>query len=364
MTTRLTTTPEQGATALSDMSDPAEAERVGRLIESAKREGSLSWIGVQFSPDRAEPIIEDFKRYYGLESLEVEYSYTPTGEIIKRVEEGLRNQSNVIDVVWTSSPAWYRDLLRRGEIMRYESPFYRDYSLSDRNGMSEPGYWVSDAYTFIPLYNPSSVERHGIRDFKPESWSDFADPRLLCAISMIDVAVSTTAAPVLAGITKAMGDEWLEKLGRNKLTLHARGGDGREGVGSGEHAITMFGTPADTLALLERGIKVQQIFPKEGVVLIPFTPIILNRAPHSSAARLFIDFVRSPHGTQMAMATKGEALIFFGRPGVTSTYPHLLPASEDVVAIPFDWDAEATNEAIETFREKARRAGIVRNQTV
>lgn len=360
MTTRSTPTGEQGATALSDIKDPAEAERVRRLIEGANSEGSLSWIGVQFSPDRAEPIIAEFKRYYGLESLEVEYSYTPTGEIIKRVEEGLRDQSNAIDIVWTSSPAWYRDLLRRGEVMRYESPFYRDYSLSDRNGMSEPGYWVSDAYTFIPLYNPASVERHGIGSFKPKSWADFVDPRLLGAISIIDVAASTTAAPVLAGITKAMGDEWLENLGKNKLTLHLRGGDGREGVGSGEHAITMFGTPADTLALLERGIKVEQVFPKEGVVLIPFTPIILKRAPHSSAAQLFIDFVRSPHGTQAAMATLGEALIFFGRPGVTSKYPHLLPASEDVNAIPFDWDTEATNEAIEAFRVKARSAGIVR----
>ena len=361
MTIRPNTPPDKGARALSDIRDPAEADRVRRLIEGAKREGSLSWIGVQFSPDRAEPIIEEFRRYYGLERLEVKYSYTPTSEIIKRVEEGLRDQGNVIDVVWTSSPAWYRDLLRRGEIMRYESPFYSDYSLSDQNGTSQPGYWVSDAYTFIPLYNPSSVERRGIKDFKPESWGDFVDPRLLGAISMIDVAVSTTAAPVLAGIAKAMGDEWLEKLGKTKPTLHARGGDGREGVGSGEHAITMFGTPADTLALLERGITVEQVFPKEGVVLIPFTPIILNRAPHSSAARLFIDFVRSPYGTQTAMAVRGEALIFFGRPGVISKYPHLLPASEDVVAIPFDWDSEATNEAIETFRAKARRAGIARS---
>ena len=352
--------PERKPAALANVKDPAESERVGRLIESARNEGSLSWIGVQFSPDKAEPIIEEFKRYYGLEGLKVDYSYTPTGEIIKRVENGLQKHSNEIDIVWTSSPAWYRDLLNRGEIMRYESPFYRDYSLSDRNGMSETGYWVSDAYTFIPLYNPAAVERHGIKNFKPDSWADFADPRLAGGISMIDVTVSTTAAPVLAGITKAMGDQWLMKLGANKPTLHVRGGDGREGVGSGEYSVTMFGTPADTLSLLERGIKVEQGFPKEGVVLIPFTPIILTGAPHPHAAQLFIDFVRSPHGTQVAMATRGEALIFFGRPGVTSKYPHLLPASEDVTAIPFDWNAEATNEAIDRLREKARLAGIFR----
>lgn len=356
---RLTANSER-APALADIKDPAESERVERLIEGAAREGTLSWIGVQFSPDRAEPIIEEFKRYYGLTNLDVAYSYTPTGEIIKRVEQGLRDQSNSMDIVWTSSPAWYKDLLTRGEIMRYDSPYYQDYSLSHKNGMSEPGYWVSDAYTFIPLYSPEALELRGIKNFKPSSWADFVDPRLAGGMSMIDISVSTTAAPVLAGITKAMGEDWLAKLGENKPTLHLRGGDCREGIASGEHSITMFATPSDTLALLERGMNVEQVYPKEGVVLVPFTPVILKRAPHPHAAKLFIDFVRSPHGTQLAVATKSEALIFFGRPGVKTRYPHLLPASEDVNAIPFDWNLEATNEAIETFREKARGVGIGR----
>ena len=351
---------EKEPLALAAITDHTESERVKGLIEGARREGALSWIGVQFSSEKAEPIIGEFKRYYGLEELKVDYSYTPTGEIIRRVEEGLQKNSNAVDIVWTSSPAWYGDLLVRGEIMRYESPFYRDYSLSDRNGMSEPGYWVSDAYTFIPLYNRPAIERRGIKNFRPRSWADFVKPLLAGSISMIDVTVSTTAPPVLAGVTRAMGDEWLVKLGQNKPALHVRGEDGREGVGSGEYAITMFATPADTLSLLQRGLKVEQVFPKEGVVLIPFTPIILTSAPHPHAARLFIDFVRSPYGTQVAVAEKGEALIFFGRPGVTSKYPHLLPASEDVSAIPFDWNRDATNEAIEKFREKARLAGIYR----
>lgn len=358
MTTLTTSSLAQEPTALADIKDPAEKVRVQGLIERAKKEGALSWIGVQFAPDRAEPIIAEFKRYYGLDNLQGEYSYTPTGEIITRVEQLLRAKRNSIDIVWTSSPAWYKDLLKRGEIMQYESPYYKEYTLSDKNGMSEPGYWVSDAYAFVPLYNPSTIQRQGIKDFKPTSWADFVDPRLAGSTSMIDVMVSTTAAPVLAGVAKTMGDDWLKKLGANEPILHVRGADGREGVGSGEVAVTMFGTPADTLSLIERSIKIEQVFPKEGVVLIPFAPIILKSALHPNTAQLFIDFVRSAHGTQNVMAMKAGAMLFFGRPGVKSKYPDLLPSTEEVKAIPFDWDTEGTNEAIEKFRDKARAAGI------
>ena len=41
-----------------------------------------------------------------------------------------------------------------------------------------------------------------------------------------------------------------------------------------------------------------------------------------------------------------------------SKYPDLLPAAEDVNAIPFDWNIEDSNDAIEKFRNKARAVGI------
>lgn len=353
----LSTALAEEAPALAAIKDPSEKARIKSLVDSARKKGVLSWIGVQFDPPRAAPIIAEFKRYYGLDNLRVDYTYAGTAEIVSRIEQNLRDKNNSIDIVWTSSWAWYKDLLKRGEIMKYESPYYKDYTLSDKNGMSEPGYWVSDAYTFVPLYKPSTMEQRGIKDFRPTTWAEFVDPRLAGQTSMIDVLVSTAAAPVLAGVVKALGDDWLKKLGSNNPSLHTRGLTGREMVGSGEIAVTLFSTPADALTLLERKIEVKQVLPREGVVLIPFTPIILSNAPHPSAAKLFIDFVRSPHGTQVGMADTG-ALLFFGRPGVKPKYPDLLPPTEEVRVIPFDWGTEGADEAIKRFREKALAAGI------
>ena len=91
-------------------------------------------------------------------------------------------------------------------------------------------------------------------------------------------------------------------------------------------------------------------------MLIPFPAIIMTSAPHPAASKLFIDFVRSAHGTQTMM--DAGSLLFFGRPGVKPKYPDLLPAAENVNAIPFDWDKDGTNAAIKAFRVKATSYGI------
>jgi ABC-type Fe3+ transport system substrate-binding protein len=344
------------APALADIKDPAEKARVSALIEAAKKEGQLSWIGVQIEPGHAEAILAAFKRYYGLNDLKGEYTYAGTGAIVTRVEQLLKAKRNNFDIVWNASWAWYKDLLKRGEIMKYESPYYKDYTLSDKHGMSVKGYWVADAYAFAPIYNTKSMAEHGMADFKPTSWVDFVDPRLKGRLSMINIMVSTSAAPVMDGITKVMGDEWLAKLGKLKPTLHIKAAQGRDWVGAGEFSATLMNSPKDSLSLISRNLPTKQVFPKEGVVLIPFPAIIMASAPHPAASKLFIDFVRSARGTQTMM--DAGSLLFFGRPGVKPKYPEVLPRAEDVKAIPFNWDTDATIEKINAYRAKARAAGI------
>jgi ABC-type Fe3+ transport system substrate-binding protein len=327
----------QDVPALTATKDAKEKARVSALIEAAKKEGQLSWIGVQIEPDHANAILTEFKRYYGLNDLKGEYTYAGTGAIVTRVEQLLKAKRNNFDIVWNASWAWYKDLLKRGEIMKYESPSYA-------------------AYTFAPIFNTKAVADIGLKNFNPTSWNDFVDRKFTGHLSMINILISTSAAPVVSGITKVMGDDWLEKLGKVNPTLHTKAAQGRDWVGAGEFAATLLNSPKDSLSLIKRHLPTKQVFPKEGVVLIPFPAIIMASAPHPAASKLFIDFVRSAHGTQTMM--DAGALLFFGRPGVKPKYPDILPRAEDVKAIPFDWDKEATNAAINAFRAKARAVGI------
>ena len=63
----------QEAPALAAIKDAKEKARVSALVEAAKKEGQLSWIGVQIEPGHANAILTEFKRYYGLNDLKGEY---------------------------------------------------------------------------------------------------------------------------------------------------------------------------------------------------------------------------------------------------------------------------------------------------
>ncbi|MBX6425646.1 MAG: extracellular solute-binding protein [Variibacter sp.] len=350
---------ERTPPVLADINDAAERARVEALIEDARKERHFSWIGVMILPEQGRKILAEFKRYYGLDELSAEYTYAHTGELVTRVEQLLRAKRNSFDVVWTIAWPWYKDLLMRGELMHYSSPHYAAYTLSHQARLSMDGYWVSDAYTFSPLYNPAALEARGVKGFAPTSWKDFTDPRLKGLVSISDMVKSTSSAPTGVGIAKVLGEKWFHDLARNvQPVLYAQTAQARDWVGSGEFPVTLFNYAKDATILLKRNIKVRLIYPQEGVVLLPFAPAILKSAPHPATARLFIDFVRSARGAQTVM--DAGSLLFFGRPGVKSPDPELLPPWENLNLIPFDWETDGSPASIKRIREVFREAGLGR----
>ena len=343
--------------AIAGLTDQAEIERVQALIDDAREEGAFEWTGTYVEPEQAQSILNEFKSYYGLENLRTEYTYAPSGQIITRVEQLLGADRNNFDVVWIIAWAWFEDLLERGEIAEYHSPYYDDYTLSNEAGMSKEGYWVSDAYTFHPAFNPTALAQHGLEDFEPKSWNDFLDPRLRGLVSMGDVNRSTTYAPVAQGIEVAMGEEWFTELAENvEPVLFTQTSAGRDWLASGEFPVSIMGSAKHAATLLDRGVEVKLVYPEEGVPLLPFAPIILAKAPHPNAARLFIDFVRSEHGAQTVM--DAGTYMFFGRPGIVSPIPEMLPDWNEVNVVPMDWSVEGSEERLAEIRKIFTDSGV------
>lgn len=345
----------QDVPALADATDDADRARIQALIDGAREEGSLEWIGGFVTAEQGPKILDAFKEYYGLEDLDTQHTFSGTGELITRINQLLNADSNNFDIVWTSSWAWYKDLLERGELMEYRSPQYAAYTLSDEAGLSEDGYWVSDGYTNSPLYNPEALKKHGIADFDPQSWNDMVDPRLKGLVSIPDPLTSASGAQMYIGIAKVMGNEWIAKLVANEPVRRAQAAQATGWLATGEIPVT-FSHAREATKLKDSDIPVVLTYPREGIVLNPFAPVILESAPHPNAAKLFIDFVRSAKGAQVVMDS--GALMFFGRPGVKSPDPDLLPAWEDIKVVPMDYDVEITNEAIAAIRDEFRKAGM------
>ena len=344
----------QDVPALVNAPDDAERTRIQGLIDAAEQEGKLEWVGGFISAESGAKILESFKAYYGLDDVEVEHTFAGTGELITRVDQLLNAKSNNFDIVWTASWGWYKDLLKRGELMEYRSPNYAAYTLSDAAGMSQDGYWVSDGYSNSPMFNTEALEKAGI-EFKGESWAELLDPKLKGLISIPDPLTSATGAQTYIGMVKVMGPDWIKGLVANEPVRRAQAVQATGWLATGEIPIT-FSHARETYGLKERGVSVKLTYPKEGVVMQPFAAVILQSAPHPNAAKLFIDFVRSEAGAQ-AVQDAGS-LMFFGRPGIKSPDPEILPGWEDIKLVPMNWDEDAEKSDIEAVRNLFREAGM------
>jgi len=344
--------------AIRDAKDPAERARVQALIDGARKENQLEWTGNMIEPKHANPLIAGFKEYYGLPQLKLSYTYAVANDIIARVEEVIKAGRTPPDITWISAWGWYVDLMKRGDIMRYESPYYKEYTLSNKAGNSMPGYWVADAYTANPMWNVKELEKRGIKNFKPTSWLDFADPKIAPLCNIGNINTSSAGVSWAIGLRKVIGDDWFIKFAKGKPALAGKGDLEKRWVATGEYPIGVTGRTKNAQDLQESGLEIEMLWPKEGVVLFPFSPIIFTKAAHPNTAQLFIDYVRSAYGANK-MAETGVGLIY-GRPGVKVPEKErkFMPPSEDIKAIPMDWNKETSTEAVNALKEWAKKIDL------
>lgn len=75
----------QDAPILTEITDPDERARVEALIEQAREEGGLAWVGSFFEQAAADALYADFKVLYGLPDIEAKYTYEGSSAIPEKV---------------------------------------------------------------------------------------------------------------------------------------------------------------------------------------------------------------------------------------------------------------------------------------
>ncbi len=344
--------------AIRDAKDSAGKARVQALLDGAMKENALDWIANMIEPQQADYIVAGFKEYYGLPRMKHTYAYGVSTEVIGRVDQILKAGRIPPDITWMPAWDWYTDLIKQGKLMRYDSPYHKEYTISNESGNSKPGYWVSDFNPPFPIWNVKALEKRGIKNFNPTSWWDFVDPKFSELICLSNSSVSNAAISWVIGMRKVLADDWFIKFGKLKPALWTKTQQGESWVASGEYPIALQMRPKQAQRFAESGIEVRSVWPKEGVVLAPYSPIIFATAPHPNTAKLFIDYVRSSPGTNR-MAESGAGLLY-GRPGVK--YPEkekkFLPSSENIKAITVDWEKDTSTENLKAAREWAKKVGV------
>jgi iron(III) transport system substrate-binding protein len=262
------------------------ADRDARLVERAKREGSVV-LYTSLAPTESQPLSDAFQRKYGIK---VVLWRGLSAQVVQRAITEARGRRNAMDVVETNGPEM--EMLAREKLLgEIHSPY-----LSDLPPGAIPVHrtWFPDRFNFYVVgFNTTKVQRSQI----PAGYEGFLDPKWKGRI-----ALEATDAEWMATLVKTWGDAKGMDYFRRLSALRP---DVRTGhillanlVVAGEVPVGLTIYNSNIVPLKRKGAPVDFV-PVQPVVARPQGIGVARNAPHPHAALLFTDFVLSPEGQRL-----------------------------------------------------------------
>jgi iron(III) transport system substrate-binding protein len=279
--------PSVQSQTLQNLSMYQGEDRQQRLIEGAKKEGSILFyttVPVEYSTQ----LIEPFEKKYGIK---VNVWRARSELILQRVLNESRGSKPVVDVVATISTPM--EALRREKLLQeVYSPHHRELIPSALPGHRE---WVSTRQiVFVQAYNTTKVSKAEL----PKTYQDLLNPRWKGQLA-IEASDHEWMTSVIKDMGEANGIKFFKDLVANN-GLSVRSGHplltNLTAAGEVPLALTVYqysveqakkkGSPIDWFAI-------------EPVISIADGIAISKKAPSPHAAMLFYDYMISPEAHEI-----------------------------------------------------------------
>jgi iron(III) transport system substrate-binding protein len=260
------------------------------LLEGARKEGQVvfytsnTWV--------AGPVSQEFEKKYPFVKANVWRSDSKA--LLKRLTEEIAANRNIADVVETS-PEYMAIMLREKMLYEHFSPELSAYDdeakLKGKNGV----YGWSNREIYISLgYNSKVIAPADA----PKSIKDYLDPKWKGKMS---IAGTTTGTQWIGALLELMGREFLDKLSAQEINVQNISGAALSGlVASGEVPLSPTIFNSNILTHKQKGAPVEWR-PLDPVIAgVGISGMVLG-SPHPHAALLFLDYIHSKEGQQVAM---------------------------------------------------------------
>jgi iron(III) transport system substrate-binding protein len=258
-------------------------DRDQKLVEQAKREGSLVWY-TTFAPTESPAVVQAFEKKYGVK---VEIWRSGADKIVQRVITEGRANRHTFDVVETNAPEL--EMLSRENLLgAFHSPHFEDlppFALPPHR------MWAADRMSVYGVtYNTKLVKREDL----PKNYEGFLDPKWKGKIG-----VEESDGDWMSAVVQAMGQErgmnFMRKLADMRPTPRKGHILLAELVSAGDIPVALTGFVNTAVTLKRRGAPVEWVA-LDPVVVRPQAIGVAKNAAHPHAALLFADFMLSPEG--------------------------------------------------------------------
>ncbi len=263
------------------------ADRTERLIERARREGSVV-VYTSLAPAESTALAQAFEKKY---AIKVELWRAVSERVLSRTLTEARGKRFAVDVIETNGMPELEIMAREKLLAAFYSPHVEDLP-----PFAVPAHrqWISDRMQFfVVAYNTNKFAREDM----PKTYEGFLDPKWKGKLG-----IEANDAAWFATLIKLRGGEpgvsFFTKLAEMRPDVRKGHILLAELVAAGEIAVglTIYNSHAE--ALKKRGAPIDWV-PIEPVVALPQAIAVARQAPHPNAALLFVDFVLSPEGQEL-----------------------------------------------------------------
>lgn len=261
---------------------PVPTAASSALEPKAKAEGTVVWYTSNTRPT-ANKIKTMFEAAHP--GVKVQLFQAGGAQVLSKVESEINGGGLHADVVDYSDGAAMLDQSRRGVFAR----FAPEHASQVPGNLKDPdGYWISSGsyLTASIAYNTKRVTAAQA----PRGWRDLLSPKWKGKVSFGSPDYAGTALSTLAGWQKALGKDYVSKLGGNGLQVAQSFGDVENAVVSGQAPV---GVVLSFRALADQadGKPIKVVDPSEGQIELLTAVGVSAKAAHPNAARLFENFL-------------------------------------------------------------------------
>jgi len=266
------------------------ADREKILIEGAKKEGQLTfytsntWV--------AGPVSQEFEKKYPFIKANVWRSDSKS--LLKRLSEEVSAGRFLADVVETS-PEYIKLMLKENILQEHFSPELVAYD-DDSKVKGKKGVF---AWTNREIYISLGFNTKLIPPAEaPKTVKDYLDPKWKGKMS---IAGTTTGVQWIGAVSEALGHDFLEKVAAQDINVQNMSGAGLSGlIASGEVPLspTIFNSNIFTHKKKSAPVEWRPVDPV--IAAVGSSGMVVN-SPHPHAALLFLDYLHSKLGQQVAM---------------------------------------------------------------
>ena len=297
------------ATQVPAATPKAEDAAWAKVVEAAKKEGTVNVYSTTFSGDVGIAVSKAFKDRYGITIDAVVGKGTG---FLERIKIEKRIGKMVADMV-EGGPV---------DIQAME----REKQLASTGDMlpvlREKGVWVMDPISYSPKektlilwrFNeqPTFISTLMVKPGEaPNSWKDLLDPKWEGKMIVEDPLLGSFLYKAIVGLMdkKIWDEDYIKALFRQKLRFPKAMPDAFRMLSTGEAYLLVQGGDGPAAPFVMEGSPIQAIDMREGMVLNGNPLAAVSGGPHPNATLLLINWLLSPEGQTAYGKTRGGRMM-------------------------------------------------------